>query len=48
MNKVAVLVFGSLILLSSAFAAAPWSQMAQAGVSGYVDSASSGVKTAER
>jgi hypothetical protein len=48
MNKVSILVFGSLFLLSSIFAATPWSQLAHAGVSGYVNNATVGPQLVER
>jgi hypothetical protein len=48
MNKVSILVFGSLFLLSSVFAATPWSQLAHAGVSGYADNATIGLQVVER
>jgi hypothetical protein len=48
MNKVSILVFGSLFLLSFVFAATPWSQLARADVSGYVDSATVGLQMVER
>jgi hypothetical protein len=47
MNKVSIFVFGSLFLISFVFAATPWSQMADAGVSGYVDN-STGLQVVER
>ncbi|HLW92780.1 MAG TPA: hypothetical protein VKS78_15970 [Roseiarcus sp.] len=38
MNRFAIVLFASLALLSSVFAAAPWKDMNHGGVAGYDDS----------
>jgi hypothetical protein len=48
MNKVSILVFGSLFLLSFVFAVTPWSQLAHASVGGYVENTAVGMQVVER